>query len=71
MSIFAESANNKKDSIFIDKGFCLSLSYQGLDEIPEDVVKKHFKETTSIDLSYNIFKYLFISTYYSVSLCLK
>lgn len=63
MSIFDERrderTNNKQNSIFIDKGFSLSLSYQGLDEISEDVIKKHSKETTSIDLSYNIFKYLF------------
>jgi len=47
--------------IVVDKkeGFSLSLSYQGLNEIPEDVIKKNSRKTTSLDLSYNIFKYPF------------
>ena len=46
------------------EGFSLSLSYQGLNEIPEDIIKKNSRRTTSLDLSYNIFKYLFnISKY--------
>ncbi|XP_066923514.1 leucine-rich melanocyte differentiation-associated protein-like [Clytia hemisphaerica] len=54
MSIFAGLDDSSGSNI----DFSLSLSYQGLNEIPEDVIKKHSKQTTSLDLSYNIFKCL-------------
>lgn len=52
-SIFSESVKNG----VLRKSFSISLSYQGLYEIPEDF-KKYSKEATSLDLTYNIFKSL-------------
>lgn len=57
-SLFTASGSIKKK---IDS-FPLNLAYQGLTEIPEDVIHKHAIRTSSLDLSYNNLKYLFLRT---------
>lgn len=56
-----ESFSKKKN------GFHLNLAFQSLEEIPADIIRKHACRTTSIDLSYNNFKYLFIPMFLCVT----